>query len=442
VAPRLSQPVGIPSVADLVDAVKSSVVNVEVRARVANQSDPRRDEFFERFFGARPPRGDQFRQAAGSGVIVDPAGIVLTNNHVVADATQIRVKLSDGRTFDGEVLGRDPLTDLAVVKLRGASNLPFAQLGDSDAIRVGEWSVAIGNPFGLASSVSLGIISAKERNINAGPYDDFLQTDAAINPGNSGGPLFNLKGEVIGINTAIIGGSATGIGFAVPTNLAKTLLPQLEKNGKVTRGWLGVAVQDLSPELAKALKVPVSRGVVVADVNADTPAAQAGVKPDDVIVTVDGQKVETAGSLTRLIALKPPGANVSLAMYREGKPHELKVKLGTRPDLEGISERAPSGPEGERQQRSGLIVQDMDANFAQSRGLPPVGALIVEVAPGSNAERAGLAPGTVIIEAAGKPVRNAVELRRVLSAARPGSVVLLRVVTPGGRGLRALTIPD
>jgi serine protease Do len=409
---------------------------------------PGQEEFFERFFGFRggTPRGEQreqYRLGAGSGVIIDKSGIVLTNNHVVQDATLIRIKLNDGRSFDAEVLGRDPLTDLAVVKLKGTNGaqLPFAQLGDSATLRVGEWVVAIGNPFGLASSVSVGIISAKERNIGAGPYDEFLQTDAAINPGNSGGPLFTLNGEVVGINTAITG-QGSGIGFAIPSNMARALLPQLEKSGKVTRGWLGVAVQDLSPELAKALHVPVSQGAVVADVNSDTPAASAGLKSDDVITAVDGRALESAGALTRNIALKAPGTTTKLTIYREGKQMELSVKLGTRPDLEGLAEQKPGGKEAERQQRLGLSFQDMDPSLAQSRNLPSAGALITDVVPGSAAERAGLGPGGVIIEAAGKPVRSASDLRRILLAAKAGTGVLLRVQTGGGRGLRVLTIPE
>src|SRR6266851_4923163 len=243
--------------------------------------------------GAASPSG------AGSGFIIHPNGTLLTNNHVVEGADAIRVHLEDGRAFDAEVLGRDPLTDIAVVKLKGKlEKLPVATLGDSDAIKVGDWVVAIGNPFGLASSVSAGIISARARQIGAGPFDDFLQTDAAINPGNSGGPLFNMKGEVIGINTAIVGGGS-GIGFAVPSNMAKLLLPQLEKGQKIRRGWLGVTVQDLTPELAKSLNVPVSRGAVVSDVNPDTPAAKAGLKPEDVVVAVDGNPVDSNRALTR-----------------------------------------------------------------------------------------------------------------------------------------------
>ena len=445
VAPPPLRGLAMPSVPDLVDTVKGSVVNVEIRGKVSEgEGMSQRDQFFEHFFGQPAPRQQPQREmrAMGSGVIVGANGVVLTNNHVVKNATQIRVKLNDGRSFEGEVLGRDPLTDLAVVKLKNVppGSLPFARLGNSDTLRVGEWVVAIGNPFGLASSVSLGIISAKERVLTGGPYDDFLQTDAAINPGNSGGPLFNLQGEVVGINTAI-SAQGSGIGFAIPSNLAQALIPQLEKSGKVTRGWLGVAVQDLTPELAQGLRVNVQQGAVVADVTGDTPAAQAGLKSEDVVTAVDGAPVTSAGVLTRTIALKTPGSTVVLKVIHEGKLQEVKVKLGTRPDLEGLQQPEVEKGEAEQQQKSGLTLQDVDPAFAQSTGIPAVGALIADVAAGSPAERAGLTPGTVIVEAAGKPVRHALDLKRILGAARPGSVVLLRVQTAAGKGLRALPLP-
>src|SRR5262244_1398625 len=314
----------LPSLAPLVEAVKGSVVNVEVQSKVTGprlSMGDNPDDFFDHFFGRgggrnRPRGSEPLRQGAGSGFIIDPKGLLLTNNHVVQDAVSIRVKLDDGREFEGKTVGRDPLTDVALVRLTGnVQNLPVVKLGDSDAMRVGDWVVAIGNPFGLASSVSAVIISASGRRITGGPYDDFLQTDAAINPGNSGGPLFNLKGEVIGINTAIVGGGS-GIGFAVPSNMAKALLPQLEKNGKIRRGWLGVQVQDLTPELAKSLNVPVAHGALVSEVNADTPAQKAGIKPDDAVVAMDGAPVDSSRALTRGVGFKAPDNDVTLTLYR------------------------------------------------------------------------------------------------------------------------------
>lgn len=452
--PRLRQMPALPSFADLVDSVKAAVINVEVTSHVPGRpsvpvASPPGNDLWERFFGRRPPRQwseprEQFRRGLGSGFNIDPKGLALTNNHVVEGAVSIRVRLDDGRSFDAEVKGRDPPTDVAVIQLKGEiANMPVAKLGDSDAMRVGDWVVAIGNPFGLASSVSLGILSAKERHIGAGPYDDFLQTDAAINPGNSGGPLFNIRGEVIGINTAIVGGGS-GIGFAVPSKLAKSLLPQLESEGTVIRGWLGVAAQDLTPELARALGVPVMEGAVVVDVGEDAPAKAAGVQQDDVIAAIDGQKVSSAGALTRTVALKQPGTVVTLTVYRGEKKEEHKVTLGKRPDVEQTGAQPREGPaQDERQKRLGLTVQDVDPAFAQSRQLPPEGALIVNVDPGSPADHAGLVPGMIIVDAGGKPVKRATDLKRILREARPGSSVLLRVqVGPGARLLRALTIPQ
>ncbi|WP_338863423.1 trypsin-like peptidase domain-containing protein [Myxococcus stipitatus] len=449
------------SIAPLVESVKAAVVNVEVRdAAPSRQESPWNGQGPDSPFGDgtpfggegspfgspfEDPREDAPQQGLGSGFVVDPRGLVLTNNHVVEGATQIRVQFPDGKEMDAKVLGRDPLTDVAVLKLQGdVKGLPVVRLGDSDAMRVGDWVVAIGNPFGLASSVSLGIVSAKARDIQAGPFDDFLQTDAAINPGNSGGPLFNLQGEVVGINTAIAG-QGSGIGFAVPSTLVKELLPQLEKHGTVTRGWLGIAVQDLTPDLGSALHVPTGKGAIVTEVNEGTPASEAGLKPDDVIIGAGGHPITSGHALTRTIALKAPGSTLPLTLYRGGKKQELEVKLGTRPDLEGVASREPS-PEKKKEepthQRVGLSLSDMDSRLARAQELPRAGALVTEVAPGSNAERAGLVPGMVVVEASGVPVRRASDLARVVSEAPPGESILLRIAVPGGgRVLRAITVP-
>jgi len=444
---------GLPSLAPLVESVKSAVVNVDVQSRVnASRFSAGSDEedFFDRFFGApgrggRRRGGDQIRQGMGSGFIIDPNGTVLTNNHVVEGAVAIRVRLDDGRSFDAQVMGRDPLTDVAVIKLKGkVEKLPYVGLGDSDAMRVGDWVVAIGNPFGLASSVSAGIISASGRRITGGPYDDFLQTDAAINPGNSGGPLFNLKGEVIGINTAIVGGG-TGIGFAVPSNMAKALLPQLEKGGAITRGYLGVGIQDLTPDVAKALSVPVSEGAVITQVQ-DGPARKAGVQVDDAVVAVDGQKVNSSSALSRAIGLKQPNAVAGLTLYRGNKKMDVKVTLAKRPDLEHVETGSEESTADQKPQKQvGVTVQNVDPRLAQSMNIPADGALISDVVPGSPAERAGLAPGNVIVEAGKKPVHNRDDLLKAIRSAKSGTDLLLRVVVANRNGaahaLRVLTIP-
>ncbi|MBL8955563.1 MAG: Do family serine endopeptidase [Myxococcaceae bacterium] len=446
----------LPSLAPLVESVKSAVVNVDVQKREERNSEVD-EEMLEKFFGMKRPRGKgNILQGLGSGFVIDPKGLVLTNNHVVDDAVTLRVRFDDGRALDAEVVGRDPLVDVALLRIKGkVDNLPSVKLGDSGGMRVGDWVVAIGNPFGLASSVSSGIISATERKIGAGPYDQFIQTDAAINPGNSGGPLFNLKGEVVGMNTAIFSnpnmmggaGGNIGIGFAVPSNLIKALMPQLEKDGAVTRGWLGVGIQDLTADLAKAMGVPVPDGAVITTVNDGSPAKKAGLLEDDAVTAIDGEKVLSADAFRRVVALKRPDSTVALTTWRNGKSMELKVKLGTRPDLENLSARekksARSSDPEQKPSRLGLSFQDMDPRLSQSTGLPSQGALVVEVAVGSVSERAGLRRGMVVIEANKKPVTGRDDLVKVISDAKTGALLLLRVVAPGGEGrsLKALEMP-
>lgn len=441
--PETQQSQQLPSLSPLVESVRPAVVNVQVQAKGGGPGGGGQD-FFNPFGGGNPfQQRDRIRQGEGSGFIIDPAGYILTNNHVVEGAVAIRVKLMDAREFDATVVGRDPLTDVALLKLRGdVKNLSHVKLGSSDALRVGDWVLAIGSPFGLSSSVSLGILSAKARNIQAGPYDDFLQTDAAINPGNSGGPLFNMKGEVIGINTAIVGGG-TGIGFAVPSDMVRVLLPQLQKEGVVTRGWLGIGIQDLTPDIASGLNVPVKKGAVVLSVNDDAPAAKSGLKADDVVSAIDGKPVESAGDLTRAVALKQPGASTTLTVHRGKQKLDVKVQLGKRPDLEGLAVKGRGeGEEKSEEQRLGLTLREIQPREAQQMRLP-AGALITNVNPGSPAERAELAPGMVVVEANKKPVKSAQELSKILRGAKSGSTVLLRVVTGqgGSRLLRALRIP-
>ncbi|GHG95281.1 trypsin-like peptidase domain-containing protein [Comamonas sp. JC664] len=467
--------VALASVAPLVASVSPAVVNVEVRIGVSAREGPENTpwggggpspfggapwddedtpwggEGPSPFGGAPSPFEDSVpfappvREGIGSGFIIDAKGWVLTNHHLVADAEEIQVQLADGRDLEARVMGSDPLTDVAVLQLQlpeGAKPLPVVRLGDSDALRVGDWVVAIGNPFGLTSSTSLGILSAKERNIEAGPFDDFLQTDAAINPGNSGGPLFNLHGEVVGINTAIAG-EGSGIGFAVPSNLVKALLPQLERKGTISRGWLGLLVQDVTPDLGEALGAPVREGAVITDVTKETAAARAGLQPDDVIVSVDGQPVDSARALTRSVAMKAPGSELSLTLYRDARKRDVKATLGKRPDLEGVADDKPAeDSQHPAEHRVGLSVMDMDPRLAESEELPEAGALVTEVAPASMAEHAGMIPGMVVVEAANQPVRVAQDVVRALRKAKPGERVLLRVALPGGgRELRALTVP-
>jgi len=323
------------SFAEMVDAVKPAVVNIStteaIRARGSRGADPFR-EFLERYFGEDVPR-EEPRHNLGSGFIVEPDGYVLTNNHVIENARTIMVRLSDEEEYEARVVGRDPRTDLALLKIQTRRTFSVGRLGDSDSLRVGDWVVAIGNPFGLEQTVTAGIVSAKGRVIGAGPYDDFIQTDAPINPGNSGGPLFNTRGEVVGINTAIFSqtGGSIGIGFATPINIAKELLPQLKAKGRVSRGWLGVAIAPITPELAKKLKREGREGALVAELVPKGPAAQAGVRVGDVIVAFQGKVIRRADELPRLTAKMPVGTEVEVKVLRDGRERTLKVKLAELP---------------------------------------------------------------------------------------------------------------
>ncbi len=441
------QVVAVPSLAPLIESVKGSVVNIDVAKRATAEQQELMERYFKNRRGGAGKEEAPLSPGTGSGFLIDPRGLVLTNNHVVDGAVTLKVRLDDGRSFDAEVLGRDPLTDVALVKLKGKFDpLPSVKLGDSSSMKVGDWVVAIGNPFGLAQSVSAGIISALDRQIGASRYDQFLQTDAAINPGNSGGPLFNLRGEVIGMNTAIIGGqngAGTGIGFAVPSTLLKAVLPQLEKTGTVTRGWLGVGIQDVSPALSKALLLPAQNGALITAVNEGSPAQKAGLKEEDVVLAIDGEKVNSSTTLTRIIALKRPDATVALSVVRSGKPAEVKVKLGVRPDLENLGELKKPESAPSDSHRIGLAFQDIDPRMAEATGLPRQGALVIEVSPGSAADEAGLHRGMAVIELNRKPVKTRDELMTALKGLSPGAVALFRVALPGsgGKSLIALEVP-
>jgi serine protease Do len=329
--------------------------------------------------------------ALGSGLIIDPEGYVVTNTHVVERAKQIRVKLADTREFLADVVGRDASTDIALLKLQKApADLPFGYFGDSDKLNVGDWVVAIGNPFGLEQSVSQGIISAKERVIGVGVFDDFLQTDALINPGNSGGPLFNMRGEVVGVNTAVVS-QAQGIGFAVPINMVKDLLPNLKVNGHLARGWLGINVQE---DLAEG-EAPHKGDAVITDVYASSPAAQVGLKPGDRVLAVNGRPVESYLQLLRRVAILAPGSEAKLTIQRGKTTRDVTVKMGERP----APEAAPVAGAGGATERWGLVVQDLSDSVAHTLGMTPFcGVLVSGVVPSSPAQIAGIKAGDIINE--------------------------------------------
>src|SRR5712692_8682517 len=334
----------------------------------------------------QPPPGGFRRQGSGSGFIIRGDGVILTDNHVVEDAKEITVTLTDKREFNAKVLGRDPKTDLAVIKIEPQGDLPVAKLGDSEAIQVGDWVVAIGNPFGLGHTVTAGIVSAKGRVIGAGPYDDFIQTDAPINPGNSGGPLFNMNGEMVGINTAIIA-SGQGIGFAIPADLAKPLIPQLEATGTVTRGYLGVSIQAVTPELVKALKLAERQGALVSDVVSGSPAAQAGIRRGDVIVGLNDAPIHDAHDLPALVAKTPVGEHAMVTLRRDGQSQKVPVTIGKLPAERAASTEPSKAAPGQW----GVQLQEVTPQMARQRGVAEAsGVMVVGVQPGSPAERAGV----------------------------------------------------
>jgi serine protease Do len=387
------------------------------------EEDPFND-FWKRFFGGPLPRGRQRQQSLGSGFIIDGDGSILTNNHVVENAQKIVVKLlGDEQEYEAKVVGRDSKTDIAVIKINTKTNLPTANFGDSDRLEVGEWVVAIGNPFGLDSTVTSGIVSAKGRHIGQGPYDNFIQTDASINPGNSGGPLINLRGEIVGINAAIFSrtGGNMGIGFAIPINLAKELLPQLRGKGKVTRGYLGVLIQKVTPEIAESLGMDRGYGALVANVSKDGPAEKAGVKVGDVIVEFDGKEVKDSGDLPIIVARTPVDKKVRMKVLRDKKEVMLNVAVGELKEEEVVASVPEKG-------ELGMTVQRVTPQMAESLGLDKAeGVVVTDVESGSAADEAGIRRGDVIVQIDHKPIRSIDEYKKSVAAIRKGKGVLFLV---------------
>jgi len=392
------------------------------------EADPYRDffgdDFYRRFFGDMPQR-DYKQQSLGSGFIIDKEGYILTNNHVVAGADAIKVKLASEKEYDAKIIGRDEKTDIALIKMTKApGDLPVAALGDSDKLEVGEWVMAIGNPFGLQETVTVGVVSAKSRTIGASAYDDFIQTDASINPGNSGGPLFNLNGEVVGINTAIFSpsGGNIGIGFASPINLAKKIVKQLKEKGKVTRGWLGVIVQEVTPDLAKSFGLKEGKGALVADVEKGAPADAAGIKQGDVIVSFDGKVISKMADLPLMVAETAVGKDITLKILREGIEKEFTVKVGELKDRE-----SPAAAE-EGEENFGLSLEEITPEMARRYGLQEDdGILVMQVEPGSPADEAGLKRGDIVKEVNRKKVKTAAQFQKAIEKRKSGESILLLV---------------
>ena len=397
-------------ITDLAERVKPSVVNV-LPAPATRSANPR-----ERLPNA---------PGSGSGVIVDSEGHIITNNHVVGDAAEVEVRLSDKTKFTAQVIGKDPDTDLALLKITSDRPLPYAQLGDSTTVKVGQWVLAVGNPFGLDRTVTLGVVSGIGReNMNLSKYENFIQTDASINPGNSGGPLFNIHGEVIGINTAIIN-FAQGIGFAIPSNMTKQVMQQLITRGKVVRAWLGVGIQPLTTELAGKFGVNENEGVLVNEVFENDPASRAGIKAGDIITKVDGKTVDTPSSLSRLIAALDPGAAVSVEVARDGKRRLISVPLIERKETAVLA----SLPSPRVDLRLGIDVQDLTPDLADKFKLrDPKGVLVTKVDRGSVAMAEGLREGDLIKEVNRAEVTSASEFATAVSRAKRGETVLLRIL--------------
>jgi len=404
----------LPSFASLVGAVKPAVVNISTtqvvkKSQLNLSENGQLGDMLRQFLG---PDADRLLQqqsqrpvhALGSGFIIDPNGYVVTNNHVIDDASDIQVTLSDGTSLAAHVVGRDTKTDIALLKIAASKPLPYLAFGDSNKAHVGDWVIAVGNPFGLGGSVSAGIISGSNREINAGPYDDFLQIDAPINMGNSGGPLFDQSGQVIGIDTAIYSptGGSIGIGFAIPSEVVKNVVAQLREHGRVARGWLGVQMQEITPTLAKAVGVTRDKGVLVDIVTKDSPAARGDIKQGDVILAFNGTKVETPRELAWAVAQTPAGKTVPVRVWRDGQERTLDVTIGTEHAQQKVAEAGPESQSGPL----GLALAPLSSDRRQGLGEGRGGVLVASVAPGSRADDSGLQAGDVILSIGGRPVSS------------------------------------
>jgi serine protease Do len=421
---------GTANFADVAERINAAVVNVDA---TSNRGTAPGGQRFLRPPADEPRQFETPSRGAGSGFIIDSAGLILTNHHVIDNAERITVTLADGRTFRAEVVGTDPAIDIALIKIPGARDLPEAPLGNSDDLRVGEWVCAIGNPLGYVHSVTVGVVSFIGRKLFDASLDDYIQTDAAINFGNSGGPLINSRGQVIGINAAV-SSRTSSIGFAVPINQAVAILPQLRANGRVARGFMGVTLTDVTPDLQRALNLSVARGALVQDFTSDSPAERAGLRIYDVVVDVEGQDIASNDDLIRYISAKQPGSVVRVQVARDGRQVTVPVRLMERP--RGTSRDEDALP-GSRDRATppipvsplGLAVRDLDESFLNRRDLPSSlqGVVITRVDPAGPAFGAQLRPRMVIVEINRRPLRSVSEYEKIVSSAKPGDVLALYI---------------
>ena len=420
---------GVPaSFADLAEKLSPTVVNIYTTQVIKTppwQNELFENELFRRFFGfpQMPRRHPQElkRTSLGSGVIMSPDGYIVTNNHVVEDADEINVKIANNEEYPARIVGRDPKTDIALIKIDPKHDLPAAEFGDSDTLRVGDWVIAIGNPFGFEHTVTAGIVSAKGRYLGGSTYENFIQTDASINPGNSGGPLFDMNGLMVGINTAIYSrnGGNVGLGFAIPVNMVKAVVKQLKETGTVSRGWLGVMIQHVTPELADQFGLERPMGALVGEVTPDSPADEAGLEPGDVIVKFGDKVIEQMNMLPAIVAQTPVGKKVTIEVVRDGKRKRLTVTIGKLDEENG-------GVEGGRiKKRLGLTVQEITPELAESMGLDTdEGLIVTDVDPDSTAAEAGLRRGDIILEVGRQEVKTVEEFTEAVKRAR-GALLLL-----------------
>ena len=443
ITPPAAAPVGLADFSGLVTQVRPAVVSITTQLRPVADAQPG----VETPFGMMRPPHPQSVEARGSGFIIDAAGTIVTNNHMVKGARSVSVTLSDGTQLPAKIVGRDPRTDLAVLKIDAGHPLPFLQLGDSSKVLPGQWVVAMGNPFGLGGTVTAGIVSARGRDIGEGPYDNFLQIDAPINQGNSGGPLFTQNGQVIGVNTAILSpsGGSVGIGFAIPSDMVKSVVAQLEKTGHVTRGFLGVESQPVNAAMASALHLPnpsghrtAHNGALVASVTAHSPASKAGLQPGDVIEAVNGRTVGTPRDLAVDIAQVMPGDNAALNVVRDGAMQTITVPVSAMPNTQTASANTPSEKQG-----VGLALAPISPHVRSQLGLPDSarGAVVAQVAPNSPAAAAGIRQGDVIMGVGAKPVASVDEAVQAIHAAEHhGRAVALRILRDGHAGFVAVDL--